>query len=162
MFLLNYDRSKHGCRGRKRNNKRRKKQTTKKLNQPTPRHNNKYKNTSWQNQAFHCRPRSLGRTPADHQQRRPAPLLTAAGLSFPLPSAARSHLPPGRLPGAPRAGKAAAGGRLLSAAPMAHVKALLEQHCAKPHGSHASATRSKAQLEGIRIPGQRLDQDIHG
>lgn len=87
MFLLNYDRSKNGCRGRKRNNKRRKKQTTKKLNQPTPRHNNKYKNTSWQNQAFHCRPRSLGRTPADHQQRRPAPLLTEVCPSL-------SRLPP--------------------------------------------------------------------
>lgn len=31
---------------------------------------------------------------------------------------------------------------------------------AKPHGSHASDTSSRAQREGMRIPGQRLEEDI--
>lgn len=52
--------------------------------------NNKYKNISWQNQAFHCRTTSPGETRlAAHQQHRPALLLkeiSPHSFTFLLPS----------------------------------------------------------------------------
>lgn len=137
VFLLNHHNRqmlKHRCRWRRTEGKKKKKfkkkkwggggkkQRTKKPNQPhaitsTKTFPGKTKHStadhvSWRDQA--CRPPRAQAGPAAERD-----------------SPSRSHLPAGRLPGAPLAGKAAAGGRLLSAAPMAHMKPLLEQHRAK-------------------------------
>lgn len=86
-----------------------------------------------------------GLKPADRQQRRPAVLLAAVSRRRSPQAGSREQRGPGR--------QQRVGG----------CRQQLRRHTGepKPHGSHASDATSKAQVEGMRVPGQHLEEDIH-